>query len=403
MSRPIEKWQYVVGEIHRGRVRAYERADKSYTIWLYYSEPGQRPKQVSLGFTIRTENGRIVKERERQAKEAADAKRQELLAMYRGDAPVARMVEQDKPKLLTLGETEAMVIHPETGRYPHKNQYRDEVVRAIRYAVQVWGANKPWADIEADHFTALGRKRLLHHLSRGEDGVRMTEIIIARLLTIASWFREKGKIPPDAARAPERWKQQLKHFWREETKSRHEHKPSRPRHTPKQLVEILNHSWHVDPRFGTMMDLGFFLRAGSQVAMAQRVDLDLEAGTFVVHGKGDKPGTKVKLNEIQLEAVGRALGGYLRLLEAQFQAGELTDYFLFPGNPLRKMVAHQSTRPVAQWLVAGLPRPKNSPGCPTSSAGVATACGASRWTRCGRIERRRKPRRRRSGGPASTW
>jgi hypothetical protein len=256
MSQPTKKWQYVVGEIHRGRVRAYERTDKGDTIWLYYSEPGQKPKQVSLGFTVHTENGRLVKERERQAKEAADAKRQELLAMYRGEGPVTHKAEQVKPKLLTLDETEALVIHPETGRYPHKNQYRDEVVRALRYAVEVWGSDKPWADIEADHFTALGRKRLLCHLSRGENGVRMSEIIIARLLTIASWLREKGKIPPDAARAPERWKKALKQFWREETKSRHEHKPSRPRHTPKQLVEILNHAWHVDPRFGTMMELG---------------------------------------------------------------------------------------------------------------------------------------------------
>ncbi len=55
--------------------------------------------------------------------------------------------------------------------------------------------------------------------------------------------------------------------------------------------------------------------------MAHRVDLNLEGGTFIVHGKGDKQGTKVKLNDAQLEAVRKALGGYLRHFEEQYQAG----------------------------------------------------------------------------------
>jgi hypothetical protein len=59
----------------------------------------------------------------------------------------------------------------------------------------------------------------------------------------------------------------------------------------------------------------------------------------------------VKLNEVQLEPVRNALGGYLRAFEAQYQAGALADYFLFPGDYLSKGVAHRNTRPISRQMV----------------------------------------------------
>lgn len=121
--------------------------------------------------------------------------------------------------------------------------------------------------------------------------------------------------------------------------------PARPRHTAKELRTIVDHSWHVDPRFGLMTELGFWLRLG-QVRLSRRSDLDLEAGTFTVHGDGKKEGAVIQLNDVQFEAVQKALGGYSRILETA-QA----DYHLFPGGRLRKAVAHGDSGPCSRMVI----------------------------------------------------
>jgi integrase len=180
---------------------------------------------------------------------------------------------------------------------------------------------------------------------QGYKGVRGAEVTVSRVLAVAAWLRDEGKIHDTACIPPRRWKLELAGFWKDEVGSRMNYKPSRPRHSAKELRSIVDHSWHVDPRFGLMMELGFSLRLG-QVRLSRRSDLDLQAGTFTVHGDGKKEGAVIQLNEVQLEAVQKALGGYLRVLEA-IEA----DYHLFPGGRLRQAVAHVDDGPCSRMVI----------------------------------------------------
>ncbi len=49
----------------------------------------------------------------------------------------------------------------------------------------------------------------------------------------------------------------------------------------------------IGPTIGSRSPVSFaIIQAGNRVRLAHRVDLDLEAGTFVVHGKGEKQSTR---------------------------------------------------------------------------------------------------------------
>jgi integrase len=83
------------------------------------------------------------------------------------------------------------------------------------------------------------------------------------------------------------------------------------------------------------MQLGAEYREG-QVVRALRSDLDLDAGTFMIAGRGKKMGELVVLTADQIESARAALSGYLSDLEAAYQAGALSDYQLFPQDRLRR-------------------------------------------------------------------
>jgi integrase len=118
---------------------------------------------------------------------------------------------------------------------------------------------------------------------------------------------------------------------------------------------ILAHAGAVDPRLALVLALGAELRIG-QVRRARRQDLSLEAGTFVVHGRGKKGGETIDLTAGQLVVVREALAtGYLRDVEAAYQAHALDDYRLFPqgqmpggrsGAPVATVARHADAQPL---------------------------------------------------------
>lgn len=91
-----------------------------------------------------------------------------------------------------------------------------------------------------------------------------------------------------------------------------------------------------DPRLRLRFMLGAELRP-LQVLRSRRSNIELEGGmdglgTFTVRGDGHKGGAVVDLDADMRAEWDAAVGptGYLRRLEAAYQAGEIVDYFLFP-------------------------------------------------------------------------
>jgi hypothetical protein len=337
-----ERWSWSIGE--RGnRVRVYERADKDDVLHLYFFEDG-RQRQESLKRKLRTARGSIDRQVERWAREQCTAKHDILVARAMGIAPSA--LPPPTRQAMTVSEAIREVQDADRGLYPHDTPHRREVLAALEYAKNLWGGTRTWNTLGRDDLRQLGRRRIRELVRQGHKGVRGAEVTVSRVLAVAAWLRDEGKIHDTACLPPRRWKAELATFWKDEVRSPTNYKPARPRHTAHELRAIVDHSWHVDPRFGLMSELGFSLRLG-QVRLSRRSDVDLLAGTFTVHGDGKKEGAVIQLNDLQLEALQKALGGYLRVLEATE-----ADYHLFPGGRLRKAVAHADKGPCSRGVVA---------------------------------------------------
>jgi integrase len=226
--------------------------------------------------------------------------------------------------------------------------------------------------------------------------VRTTEITVSRLNTAATWLRRRKRITRDAALLPPDWRAELLEHWRGVTKATRDPQPSRPRHTLDQLRKLLTSAEEVDPRLGLLLQLGAEYRLG-QVVRSHRTDLDLDAGTLFVHGRGRKGGELIALTEGQMAAVRRALGGYLLEDEERFLA-KGTDYLLFPSGRLKRWREDvprlgdgvDRTKPLSRrWIIknfhlaedmAGVPRVKGRAayGLRRQNVDAANAAGISR-------------------------
>lgn len=248
-------------------------------------------------------------------------------------------VASSQKKGVTIAETAALITDPSTGKYPHANPFRDELLRAIRFAVEVWG-DVPWESVEESHWTALLRRRCAELVAKDCKAVRATEITVSRLITAVGWLRETRRVGRDAAPWPKNWKRDIAAHWRGLTGSDRDQLPSRQRYTLEEFQRILRCA-DFDPRLYLLLRLAIGLRPG-QVSRARRSDLVLPAetsdesgyGSFTVVGAGKKGGVVVDLTRGQREAIDQALtgDGYLARVEARYQAKELADYRLFPSG-----------------------------------------------------------------------
>lgn len=341
-------WMRSVGDIPH-KVTVFEnprRGDRLYLQWRDTSGTKRNWRYRSLGKTLRTADGKVIKDRERWALEQAK-KHQHAL--------VQGLTVGERPRqVLRIGGTVALITDPATGLYPKDTMHRREVIRSLTYAAGVWGEHRAWDSIRRADVRALGRKRLAALKAEGHIGVRGALVTVGQVLTVAQWLRDEELIDAAACLPERHWKKKL------ETEA-DAPEPDRPRYTLDEMRQLLAVSAAVDPRFHLLLFLGAELRLG-QVARALRTDLSTEGDewTLEVRGRGKKRGTLVVLTETQRAVVASALTtGYLSRLER-----ERADYPLFPAGQLkgaRKYGAGMadatnadkgpvSRRPLGYWL-----------------------------------------------------
>lgn len=335
----------VVCEIGELTIYVEETAGRPGYVVMRRWVNGQWAKKAIGRMPLRDERGAVLVD----AKRTAKVKAAEWYTTITGAEPDA---VAEWP-IVQVGATWGLISDARTGKYPHRTPFRDELQRAIEYAVVTWGSGTPWTAIDSDRWTMLLRKRLGEQVQQGRTGLRSTEITVGRILTAVHWLKKKKRIPLDAAVIDDEWREQMRQYWKGLTGESSVPEPNRPRHTDEEARKLIALSWDVDPRFGLMMALGAELRLG-QVARAKRSDLT--ATQFVVRGSGDKKGETIDLTPGQSLAVQRACEGYLRLLEA---AGG--DYYLFPaghiggrasGNPVARVeqgAAHINENTIRDW------------------------------------------------------
>lgn len=322
-------------------VLVYVDPDRKNRLTLKW-RAGGKPKKETLARSAEPVNGKLTPDDEAFAIGAAMKKALELS----GQVSVA--VVTPTGKALTIGQAEALIINPETGKYAHRTQFRDELVRSLRFACAVWGATATWLSIEEQDWTKLLRLRLDQLLKKNKSGWRATEITVSALVTTVRWLRRKKLIPIDAAPWPDDWKHEIKQHWKGLKDTSDDPEPFRPRYTPAEAIAILKQS-AFDPRFNLLMWSGMELRLG-QVVRTRRSDLKLPAvdwsapidaandlthyGTMEVRGAGKKHGTVVDLARGQRAMIEYSLSddGYLGELERRHQRGGLPDYRLFPAG-----------------------------------------------------------------------
>lgn len=320
---PPERWHETVG-LTPFLVWVGEREDKDDVVYLRWrikrAEGGKNWKWESLGVKARTAKGRLDKAVVARCMERA-FQRYEILSGKR-----ASIIERGAPTL-TLGTTWPLLIDKQRGKYPVDTPHRREVARALATASKIWGPETPWATIDKSRLRELARTAADELHARKFAGLRGAEIVVQRVLAVATWLRDEGHIPADAAHPRSKWRAELREYIEQQRGQVPE--PSQPSYSVEEYRTILEMAWQVDPRCGLAAALGAEQRMG-QVIRGMRADLDVTARTFRIRGRGKKGGGVVHLTDGQMQAVERALTGYLRPLEAfggnypLFPAGQLT-------------------------------------------------------------------------------
>ncbi len=317
---PPRLWSESVGFLPH-KVTVYENAQKGRNLlYLKWRTDGKWQRR-SLGAQLRDNHGRILPEVRTWARE--EAQKQYEINSGR------RLAEGSAPADLTIGGAWALISDPKTGLYPVLTPHAKEVATMLGVAAEIWGGNTPWNVIDRSRIRMLGRTRVDQLRAREKIGLHGAEVLVRRVLTVAAWLRDEGKIAPSACVASRRWKAELREYWTQVAKQPIP-EPTRPRYTLEEMRKILAAAPLVDPRFALLVALGAELRLG-QVRRARRSDIDTEQRTFTARGAGKKKGTIVELTRGQWAAWEAAVGpgGYLEELERQ-----LPDYYLFPQGKL---------------------------------------------------------------------
>lgn len=326
------EWKYTVGEVPL-QLTAFERKDRGLAIYTRVWD-GKRLGDVKrLGGPVRDEKGKLDPEKEIKAQQDAVTRHRTLLA---GLDPEDT---QDGP--LTLGGGFRKVLHPVDGKYPASSKQKREVARAAKIIVEVLGGDLRWDQVRHAHFRKVWRHLAhAHKADSSQYGHRAAEMICEAFQSAARWLQQEGKIEPGEGEPARGWKQAMKKEW-EEIVDRPVPKRAKPRHTEEEEAKIWASLHLADPRLALALELGAELRLGQVVERTKRSDVHLSRDgqeplwMVEVHGRGKKLGETVVLTEDQRTALRSALtSGYLADLEAARMAGEISDFFLFPGGPL---------------------------------------------------------------------
>jgi hypothetical protein len=316
-------WSFTVGT-HPDLVEVYEDLARKGVVYLRWrvttGTDARKYTRRSLGFTLRNAKGKVERALEARAREAAQLRYRELMGV---------VAVHEQKRALTIIDGMRLAFDPLRGRWVHDTQHRKEIERAVLQACSVWGADRAWATIKKQDFRELWRRTLKQQRAAKHSGHRATEIVIARLLTLAAWLREEDEIPPVAWLPWKHWKEEV----REDVG---DVEVFRPRFTLDEMRALLRTARHVDPRWDLLLQLGAGLRLG-QVVRAQRSWLDRLKGQLNLRraGRKHKKGAVRMLTAGQLAAFDDAVGpdGYLFALEQQYLSAGV-DYPLWPDGAL---------------------------------------------------------------------
>lgn len=351
-------WRADVGYIPY-KVTAIELVMRKRVVYLQWRSASNW-RYESLGFRLYDAQGRRLKGRALKAltddaTARAKAKHKELITGMAGATlePVAPC---------TIGQAWAKVSDKHAGLYPVDTHHRRHIDRALRHAARVWGRDRAWGTIAPVDITKLARTRVDELRADNHTGYRGAEETVSRVLTVAQWLRDQEHIPRDAALPSSRWKEDLRAYWAQVSGTHGDPEPHRPRYTLAEMLQILAAAPLVDPRLALGLALGAELRLG-QVARTMRSQLNLHHsthGAFVVKSNRRKRGTTVFLTPGQRAALDEALGGYLRLFEAEFQETG-RDYPLLPAGRLlyRRYKGQATAQPPAVGELATSVNPRS--------------------------------------------
>lgn len=316
MSDP---WTFEIGE-RPTRVSALERTDRGGVVYLRWWDAGRGNwRQSSTKLKVRNRKGDLVQRRITDAIRATKARHASLVSAV----PMPEGAERP----LSIVEGVDKALHPKSGGWAKPGRNRTEVRCELERVANILGHSRAWNDLRPGDVRTVYRTRRKQLAAKGHTGKRAAELTVARMLAVAAWLRGEGVIDYAACHPPTRWKINL-------AKDYDDPPPHQPRHSLEEMRRILKAAPLVDPRLAFLYRVGIGLRLG-QVVRCTRADLDMEAGTLRVPGKGNKHGTTVALLDEDRVVVQAALNGYLAPLESLLKAEQIPNYPLVPAGPLR--------------------------------------------------------------------
>lgn len=338
-------WPHRVG-LRPHTVTAFERSDKGNTVWLRWTVPGRSaPAKMPLGIRLRDELGRIDPDLQDQAVEAAKRAYHRLL---NGEDPRSPDVQKDADgtALLTVADGLEMAMRVPTGMYAISNPHVADMRRYHRHLLTVIEPGATWADLTSVTYEQTWRKLAHLKADKGIGGKRSCELAIVLLAQAGRWLHRAGKLKVAPAEPEERYIVKLHADWHRITKETTIN-VAPPRHTPDEVGRLLLNVDNpaVDPRIRLVFRTAGEARLGQAIACT-REHLDLGPigknglGRFTIPDTGKKKGAKIDLTpELRAAWDYELTTGYLRDLEAAYQAGHRKSYPLFPGKRLVRGVA----------------------------------------------------------------
>lgn len=325
-------------------VRAREERAPGSNLVLDYQDPAGGRVKETIDLSVRGAGGRIDWDRVERALEKANDRSAELR--------LGRERALAEPLRLTVGGAFALYHDPAEGALRSVSAtYRASHVRARAFWETVFGTDLPWNQMSLT-------KRDAELLALKQAGqLPKAEQFLDRLRIVWGWLTEKREI--------EGLKDPSRKFDR--VKFRGGYQPRRPRYPEEEIIQLIEVSRRVDPRFRLLFSFAntsgsrggqirTAWRSGWNVPLASDPEpADAPHGWIAFRGVKGQQDQLVFLTTWQVEELVGAVGGYWDEAAARFRPGYLSklearygetgeDYPLFPGGHLRGGLAELTTR-----------------------------------------------------------
>lgn len=170
-------------------------------------------------------------------------------------------------------------------------------------------------------------------------GLEATTKTIGWLFTLARWAFDR-RLSQRRAELPQNWKELIRQIWRMETSQTP--RPVRLWYSSDEMCQLFDPDVEMDPRMRQLLRTAIGSRLG-QTRRCQRSDLifledEVAMGVLTVPDGGPKKrGGPIDQSARALEAWYEAMQTYLAPWEKEYQAGTISNYYLFPGGALEDL------------------------------------------------------------------